>query len=243
VLFLLARPAIAATCARRYARRTLRHPAPLLATLLSFLGPLLLCALFLCPVSGCHDPRSNDVRNAFGTFSGAVDSRQGRTAADMLSKKSADYYVTVRDAAMNETKEELLKRGMIFACEVLELRSVSNDKAIAAMDGRAVFAAIINAGSSSNMTKHALRRVAFESDTKATATVDFDGEEAEMTYDFYLEDGSWRIDFQAPDKLLDKEWRRDARAEGLRGAEALEWMFAVATKRHFDAKLWNPSKP
>ena len=136
------------------------------------------------------------VEEVFEAYRAAALARNGKAAADAVSKGTIIVYENCRKLAISAKESELEKLPQAEVIVILRMRYAVERETLEKMDGRACFVHAVDNGwvSDNALEKMRLGKVRVDGD-KAYATVVNDGKDVPgLGFDFVQERGQWRFD-------------------------------------------------
>lgn len=162
----------------------------------AFLRPALLPAIALLTTGTIAQSGKKGVIACFERYQQAILTDRGADAADEVDSRTIAYYdkvLTLVHTADSTATDDLPLMDKLF---VLLMRAEASAEELARMkDGRGVFIYAVQNGmvSKGSVAGASVKDVTLKGDF-ATSILVVNGNEAPFGFDFYLENGAWRID-------------------------------------------------
>lgn len=138
------------------------------------------------------------VRAAYASFKSSIMKREGAEAARLVDDETTRYYERVRIAALTMSKAELLKNPLFFQIAVLGTRQYFTRADIEKITGRDLFGKNVDIGdpgATKTFEMVTLGQIKSEQNGLAAfADLEHEGKPTNLTLQFFLKDGRWRID-------------------------------------------------
>jgi hypothetical protein len=163
---------------------------------------------------GCGEepetPEQQAARAVFEAFESAIFGADGETAVSHMTKGSISYYDVLIDYATDGKKADVLRLSPTDKSEIVRMRNRLELHDLDKMTGRDFLIFATNEGWYSGVDDEDvpddwinLGHIDIAGDRASGMVLD-EGEKTGHFLDLYLEDGTWKVDFQSWDTLWNK---------------------------------------
>lgn len=182
----------------------------------------------------------SEIRNSFDSYRQALTNNSGVQASSVISQKTLNYYQTLRDSALKDSKEEVRQLPILMKMTVLMYRIRLKPSELQSMNGKKLFIHSVNNGwiSQNSVNNVELGQIEVKDDS-ASANVVSGGKQRNLQFDFHRENGEWKIDLTSMMDVMDKGLQALAKSRQMTEDEVAMFLVERATGKKVTQRTWD----
>jgi len=203
---------------------------------------VLVASLGLAGALGGCNKEAEPVRQCYESFIVACNESNGPGAAALLAPASIAYYDRLLGVARSGKRATVERLTAIERAEVFAMRCRLAPQDMKNMTGREWVALSVGKGwwAEDDESYHfGLGTITVRGDSATGIIKDYDGA-TPYKFDFVNDSGTWRLDFNRADELINRDIAQLCREEGITEEEYLFEMELNETGQEVTDAVWNP---
>lgn len=196
----------------------------------------------LTAAAGCGEPKIGEIcTQVHKDYRTAVENRDGATATGLLADVSIEHFDQLRNAALSMDEEELRKQEPSYQLFVLKLRRDVDAATLQSLDGRGLFAHIVDAGwQEAGAEAMQIGDVQRQGDDRAFAQVYADGAPTRERAYFVLEESGWKLNILPNFSGSDRRLSDTAAESGIPIDEYILSQLQLTSEEPIAEMIWQP---
>jgi hypothetical protein len=200
-----------------------------------------LILFFAFAVSAYGQSDEELVREAFENYKSSILNNNGNEAVKYVDSRTIEYYSHILDLVKNADSAKVESLPFLDRLLVLSIRHRTSKENILSLDGKGLLILAIENGmvGKSSVENNSIGKVTID-DSFARGQFVFNGQEEQIYFDFYKEDGQWKLDltslFPLSAQVLEQLIYEDGQDEN----EFLFTFLEMVTGKKPGAEIWQP---
>lgn len=202
---------------------------------------LLFVLIFITPVIYAQQQEEEAVRTAFDNYKSAILNDKGTEAVKYLDSRTMQYYGEMAELARSADSGSVNQLSSQDKFIVLSIRHRANREEVLNFTGESLLVYCLNNGmiGKSSVAKNSIGEVTIN-ENFASGQFLSNGQKTPLSFHFYKENGSWKIDLTSIFAVADTAFEQMIAKSGMEENAFLLSLLEQLTRKKPGQEVWQP---